>query len=390
MALAGESPLFLSDSDYYFDVHRLDSTEFSLNCGHYLISEERKQKYLAELEEVMEFVNQHFRRRGWTEEMLKERFPLAAKFAHLSNYVYLRSKKTGPSFGKIVGVIGVSWAEYTREKKGYPLPGEDSLHTRWPRPDTSLGNGTIFEMRSWAIDNELLTPEERRMAFTQLFINMWPTIEKRVSKYADIHLQQYDQPIIYTYGDETSLRLYGPMGFKVVGEPAEHAGTKWWTLAITPRELEQLVRRTTDIRFMNGLGQAIEMNFSGNKVAVERFGDVLIPRKGPYLTDDKEVLPGIWGKKGTYLEWADESAGKLSTITLAMPYEVLPGVIADEGSLVIWVNGCVEYVGKVKNSPQVEPGRWAVPGASLRYYNCKFRDWSFPLFPGHFLLQNQN
>ncbi len=305
---------------------------------------------------ITDFSNQNFERRGWSADFLAERLPLAWKYRHRSQYVAL-TRATGSS--ELVASVGLSWTTYTAAsipaaesritsaEVSSSLPGELSLGARpFPRPLSTNGQGIVFELRTWAIAKDGLSAEERGEAFGTLLSHLLPMVFEKIEHLPDL----YDQSILYTYGDKTSLKLYGMMGFEnISATPIHHEGADWWILAISPKGLEALVSRMKSPAFIYDLNQELEVNLPQGRFKVQ-------------------ATRGFGHDGAVYTRHAEGPSGEPRTIieNLAYPTTLSGDISLLSGSNVVWSeDGGLEAVTGIMKPHTMEPGIVAGVGSSI-------------------------
>jgi len=243
---------------------------------------------LYKLRKLFAFANGIFEGR-FTPEMVKERWGIAWAFKERSKYLAVRkghawwAKESDP----IVGSIGVTWAGVNED-----LPVERVLGIKLPRPTGKCKQ--IFELRTYAKDNEN-GPD----IFPLLIGGAIEWINEMIQDCPDL----YDQPVIYFYGDELSIRFYRLLGFSVDESitPVRHADTNWWVIKGTPRNLESLIKKFRELTGASMLNQPIPIKLP-NGVTVEAAAGTSMRNDSEAVrvtpNADTEILPGAWAAKG--------------------------------------------------------------------------------------------
>ncbi len=324
---------------------------------------------LERVREVISSANEHFKGRKWSEEFLAERFKVAEKYDGRSEYYSVRNEKTG----QLVATLGATFAEYRERDLQNPggldlIPVEDTLKLPLlPRPVSTDGRGIILELRSYSIDHEF-----HRDVYAPLIERMLAWVFLRVGR--DSHL--YDKPIIYTYADETSLRLYGMMGFERLSEePVVHAGSNWWPMATSLKVLENLANRGPRPELMIGFNQPMSVRLNnGRKVKIGIGGAYLGRMKVPSgnglsaegvrgFIGVTEVEPGIYAAGGSTVMWLD---GKINSVSdLAKPI-IQDSVKVSIGSKVTWSSrGTILEASKIGERLDFGSGIIAAKGAAI-------------------------
>ncbi|MGZ3746206.1 MAG: hypothetical protein ACXWRE_02650 [Pseudobdellovibrionaceae bacterium] len=317
--------------------------------------------------QIIGFADKHFARRGWSSDFINERIELVKDFPN-SEYYYTEKN------GAMTGTLAVTYAEYTKEGfTAQGLPMQKSLNSsELAMPLDSSGRGMISELRTYAMDHEI-----HRETRTALFFAALSSVLRRYQKYPEL----LDQPVIYTYGDEVSLKLYGQMGFKNMTEvwshsPIDHAGSKWWTLAITPNKLKELIDRE-EHRFGHFAANENESVLlpNGKKVQVMSFinkemnNGQLSPVSLRYLSADVEIADSLWAAKGSDLAYT--AAGQLLSVSkLAKPYRIPNlGIVADVDSSIEFFsqNGQPRVIEKVRDAFEIAPNVWVRPGDKVQW-----------------------
>lgn len=228
-----------------------------------------KKSRLEEQLNIIRFATKSMERRNWSDDFLSSREEIAKEFFDRSIYIKVEEVPRGDaSHGltwrhdfvqeekKLRGTLGLTYATSQKNVFGgmtnekllsridLLLGMEKTLQKPVIRYFDSQGRSIIVELRTFAKDSasvelvrDVLISDGIAMTFA--VIKNYPEL--------------YDQPIIYTYGDELSRRFYGKLGFKVqehltplnspIHTDAVDAKTgklvNWWVLAITPKDLEK-------------------------------------------------------------------------------------------------------------------------------------------------------
>jgi hypothetical protein len=316
---------------------------------------------------IISFADKQFERRGWSKEFLAERIALAENFPN-SEYFYTKNG------AEIVGTIAATYAEYGRgSSSSERLPMEDSLSlSNLRRPKDSQNRGLITEMRTYAIDGKF--PRDIRSALS--FVALRSVLEK-YKNYPELA----DQPVIYTYGDETSIRLYQPMGFVNLSEqwnelPVDHAGTKWWILGITPNKLNALINREADrfghfaknerenVLLPNGRTVKIRSHVS---YRIENATKTAVIVR--YLAEEAEVAQGLWAAPGADLTYDNE--GHLARVSKTSRVYRVPGteILAAAGQPIEFFtqNGRPRVIEQIEKAFEILPGVWVRAGERVEW-----------------------
>lgn len=319
------------------------------------------------VENIIGFADKEFTRRGWSEEFMAERIRLARDFPN-SEYFYTKQN------GEIVGVIAASYAEYSGEFSSRDrLPMEASLHLPpLRRPVDSQGRGLITEMRTYAIQGQ--HPRDIR---STLALGALSWVVEKYKPYPEL----IDQPVIYTYGDETSLRLYGSMGFTNLSEewglsPIVHAGSQWWILGTTPRQIQSLIRAEVErfSRFAKGgtetatLPNGRKARFGGDLNQSIEDGKKTIETLA-FLAEETEIDEGLWAARNAILTYSPE--GRLESVSqISRPYRI-PGtdIIARAGYPLIFFTqtGRPRVIESVDQAFQIVPDIWVREGERVEW-----------------------
>lgn len=301
--------------------------------------------------ELVRFANKKFLRRGWSLSFIKDREKVAQDFSDRSLYIKVyshamlenvkqnllqdpRPELYGP--GVLSGTIGMTYATTTRAEiesmnptqllssSDKIIPMERTLNVALPRYYDSQGRSAIVELRTFSKDEKSVDDVRKVLvskgiAMTLAAIRNYPGL--------------YDQPIIYTYGDKASVRLYRALGFHIdekvtpLSTPIEHEGSKWWCLAITPRELEKNILKLEGPRSVFGLNQPHPIVMPNGRTALaapRTYFDIQADGKSTVFTvnEDTEISPGLKAASGSEVQF---KRGKISAIErLAAPFGVLP------------------------------------------------------------------
>lgn len=311
--------------------------------------------------DVIAFADKHFERRGWSSAFLAERIQLAEKFPN-SEYYYTDVNR------EITGSLAVTYAEFSPEllmTKGVPeLPMEHALQTRLPRPVGLNGASLITELRTYAIE-----PEFHSTAKSPLYFAALGSVVRR---YERDHSELLDKPVIFTYGDRVSLKLYGAMGFKNLTQswgdkPIRHAGEDWSIMGITPNQLKRLLKKEYS-RYSRNLkdGKSFVLLPDGREVSitVEMGKNDL-----RYIAEVTEILPGLRAAPKSDVVFA--KTGELIEITkLAETYsDPHTGVTAAEGSRIQFFpeTGRIHVISAINLPVELEPGVWARKGERVEW-----------------------
>jgi len=247
---------------------------------------------------TISFANRRFsEKRDWPKEFLKSRYQIGEESKGRSDYIYVedRSDETAP---KIAGTLAITWAGYnSKDLEAHAseiLPMEKTLGIPFLKRPMDHQTGMIAELRTYSINPGVMNHD--------VFIVLFDTLLARISAATDGYPELYDKPIIFTYADRKSLKLYGIMGFNVDEEvtpldhPIEHAGVKWWVMSISPLELEKMIRRI-------------------NPKHLKRAGGLNSPVQ--FITSPEEIGDSV--KKGQMIEFNDDGSIKKSGSTTFIP-----------------------------------------------------------------------
>lgn len=312
--------------------------------------------------EVVRFSDGKFADRGWTAEFMAERMKLAEKFPD-SEYYYTQNN------GKITGALAATFAHFSpMDALRFPnvqlLPMESSLQKFLGRPVGMNGRSMITEMRTYAIEKEF-----HDSAKSSLFFSALGSV---VRKYKRDYPELMDKHVVFTYGDEVSLKLYGAMGFKNLSEkwgeaPIAHAGTNWWILGITPRELETLLHKEYARYFRKNRGnESVVILPDGRKVTVTA---EIGKNDLRHLTEDTEIRENLWAAKGSDVVLTKE--GQLLEIAaIAKTYrDPVTGITADAGAHLQFFphSGRLHSLSKAAEPFEMEPGVWVRAGDRVEW-----------------------
>jgi hypothetical protein len=196
----------------------------------------------------------------------------------------------------------------------------------------SKGKGVIFEFRTFSLKKNAN-------------IYIFPFILERASqiifeKLKD-HPELYDQPIIHTYGDRPGLLLYYLMGFGLTpitpkDQPITKYGVDWWSLAMTPRQLELLLFK---LRIPNEETQrSLDHRYSW------------IPTHPTYSGFNQALpapLPGAphaMAAPGSHIAFDEQ--GRVASTILASDTRFESGIVGAEGAQVVQFFGSVALISK--------------------------------------------
>ncbi len=318
---------------------------------------------------VVRKANERFKIRGWSEGFLKERFKVAEKYDSQSEYYYIRPKNRK----KPIATIGITIAEYTEAETKEMIPVEETLKVfPLPRPLDSKKRGFIAELRTYSIERAFHSE-----AYPKLLSLFFENFFTRLQEYPEL----YDEPILYTYADETSLRLYGMMGFTKLSENStSHEGSNWWVMVTTPRILESSIKRVPAVDTIHGFNQPINIKLqNGLDAKLEAHGmalnqEFMRSQNAPMsqhisvINEPLEIEPGVWADKGSSLTW--HANGKLAHISkLAKPLPITKDLIANAGgSIGFSPEGKLTLIGDLAKAATVAPGIRAAEHASVNWY----------------------
>jgi len=278
--------------------------------------------------EVARISGERYSRRPWSNGFVDSRVKIAVDYADRSFYYEIASDQSHERSDTTIGVTYSSFTQadfearsvtailqkppeqLTAEDRRFLLPQEESLGVAVTRYYDKSGRGIILEFRSNSKEKgspklfgDQMLVEEIRMAF------------EIVKDYPDL----YDQPIIYTYGDEVSLKMYHALGFEVqthitpLDQPIEKDGTKWWVIAVTPKRFEANLFK---IRYgifghnIDGVNQPFPLHLvDGRIVTAAAHTNISFDRDGHVteltLDHDAEVAPDVWASAGSRVHWLD-------------------------------------------------------------------------------------
>ena len=315
----------------------------------------------AGVSEIIAFADKHFERRGWSSEFLAERLTLAEHFPD-SEYYYTQTD------GKITGSLAVTYAEFSPELlMQFQIPGlpmEISLQIRpLSRPVGRNGESLLTELRTYAINREFHKSVKSSLFFAAL--------SSVVRKYKNNYSELMDKPVIFTYGDEVSLKLYGSMGFENLTEkwneqPVNHAGSQWWIMGITPNQLQKLLEKEYNLfskRSANGHNTVLLPDGREIQVTVEVGQNDL-----RFISEKTEVAENIWAAEGSDIIFS-KTNHLLEVSRLAFNYhDPHSGVTAAEGSqLRFFPNGKVHTIEKAAMDFEIQPNVWVRTGDRVEF-----------------------
>jgi hypothetical protein len=208
---------------------------------------ERANKVLFEsyLRRLVSFATQEFRRRGWSEEFIESLQEKAVSHKLHSKYIVVRGRHQGADEGlpeplEKAPILGVMRIVDTQDQKlAYlGLPMEETLRIDLDgrrRRAIEPGNFAILEGAPEGVFGEI---------GTHLLAHV---------------VKERENTTFFTYGDETSIRYYRTLGFKVVedltpkDQPIVVDGNRWWVLTSTRDQLKERYENLNKIRARFGL-----------------------------------------------------------------------------------------------------------------------------------------
>jgi len=230
-----------------------------------------EEKYLNEVLPLVKLANQKFEeRRGWGKQSVDQvsgenpfslkNIAVAKKYLAYSSYVLVENHK-----GDLLG--GVRNIEML-DQNGDVIPEEKFLSLAVPKMGLakSVPGLTVWknEIGTLCID-ETQSPETRR----KILLEIWTHLFKFLFSKSTVREKFYDQSF-HTYGDETSLRYYYPMGFRKLriyehnGQwvnytgladkdipPIMVDGEPWWPLVLLPKDAVKLNERLSNSTLSN-------------------------------------------------------------------------------------------------------------------------------------------
>lgn len=318
--------------------------------------------------EIIRFANESFLRRGWSEEFLKEREKVAIEFSKRSKYLRNESwvATEDPPINRdlwkgtrLEGSIGITTAIGTRKdfarleelskrenltpedllpEKDKLIPQELTLRKPVTRYYDSKGKSCIAELRAYSKN-----PESEELILKTLRADLVALTFHVLQNCPEL----YEKPIIYTYGDEVSVRMYRKLGFKIqehltpLNGPIDHDQAKWWILAATPKDLEQFwlfghqdaegkwVGGLSGERHIYNINQPYPLKLPGGTDAYAMPGSHAFINKNDtveYFTtyNATEVLPGVFAKAHSFVGFNGDQLGALGAIG-ANPYGIPAG-----------------------------------------------------------------
>ena len=311
---------------------------------------------LQEIEKIISFANKQFERREWSKEFLEERLRIAKKYASQSSYLYTQDAFL---YSKgITGSIGLTSAEYSAENLSSEIVTMEETHGwKLKRPLSSNGKGKIIEMRTYGMD-----PEAKKEPYRILWTGVHRMIRDELKLYPDL----WDKDVIFTYGDEISIRMYRPMGFELADEklypPVTHDGTTWKVLVSSPKKmLENFLSKVDYKVWIGGFKNPVAFYTTATEKFVADFNRPIYMYgvKNPMsftLYYNDEVAPGINVYAGSKIGFFP--SGKVRAVQqVEGETEVLPGIFAKDGSAVrFYENGKIHRVMNVARDYTVTKG----------------------------------
>jgi hypothetical protein len=307
---------------------------------------------------ITDAASEQFRRRHWPDDFLTNRAHIVQKYLNRTEYVEVYKRGVSLPQG-IVGTLAVTWAEYEgKNPSAQTLPEEETLGILLPRPVDSKDQGIIFEFRTFSLDKEAN-------------IYTFPFILERASqiifeKLKD-HPELYDQPIIHTYGDRPGILLYKPMGFDLTAvtpkdRPISKYGVNWWSMAMTPRQLEQLLLKLRIPDEETQRSQNGRYSWIPNHPTYSGFNQALsAPLPG---------APHAMAAPGTHI--ALDEQGRVASTILAEDTKFENGIVAAKGAHVVQFGGLLALISKTaKDFVDPETGLQVPKGSKVSFSNNK-------------------
>ena len=310
--------------------------------------------------DLVAIANQQYIRRGWSPEFLTglektardykdrtigykiEREPYGTAPQTTIAMTYAKFTKAEIESG-LLGSLFKNGDELTAQDRVHILPEEEKLRRVLTRYYDSRGNGILLEFRTNSkvhdapeVLSEIMLVEEVRMAL------------EAIEDYPEL----YDKPVVKSYGNKTSIRHLGRLGFTVetaitpLDKPIEMVDSEghtdlWWALEASPMRLEQNL-----FKLRHDRGHTIE--------------NLNIPY--PVQISENET---IYAKPHTTIKFGDNKS--LESIILDREAEVTPGIFASAGAHVTWISGHIHKISSTSGQSRFSTpeGEFAIPPGSI-------------------------
>lgn len=282
------------------------------------------------VEEIVTDASMLMQRRGWSPTFLKERLDVAKKFSSNSTYLQIKLKNLLRPEDRAAGKSESSWGTIGITDAGYNalLPMEETHGWRLPRDYT-------IELRTYSMH-----PDSPNEVFTAIMGNLG----MRLAQIARLRPDFWNKKVLYTYGDQVSVRMYQRMGFEIETDPTLapvlHDGTLWTVLKISPAELLVNFRRMQTLYLLSPRPGSFSIKMPDGKFyesASDRpvgfFGNQIISLR---LKTSYEIFPGHWVLPESEINWFS-GGHEISDIGgFTEDVEVSQGLWAARKSLVSW------------------------------------------------------
>ncbi len=347
----------------YWDNYLFD---FSREFGHlFKDSPEFKQ-----LEKIIQLSGRDMHdRRGWSQAFNQSRLQAAEKTDGNLDLIQLQSID---SAADPRGSIGISVA---RKNGSTPEQRKMPMHDKSEKWSESLNkalneNAILIEPHTFWINDENAAGSDR--IFFAQFLRRW--LFNSVHTLVNEHPELLDKEIIYTYGDDISLRMYGRNGEEKLGfieltekegfPKINFKGTEWTAIRTTPRRLlSSFSQFTMDYTLHSRDGKPFPVRLPDGRVlsADGNAGATFTGKKNlriVKLAERFEVMPGIWARHGAYVTFHQGRIIEVSSVEGAsqdLDAQIVPGLTARPGAEVTWtVSGDVKWISNLSKPIDVK------------------------------------
>lgn len=307
-----------------------------------------------EVEKVVRFANHQFERRNWSESFREGRVKIAKEFLPQSEYAYTTDRLSG----EITASIGMTVA---KKDAGEILTMEKSHHWEIKPAEKKGPCSKVIELRTYGIDHSSGPDLDPHTSYAFL----WKETNRMLQNEMKGCPELLKKGIIYTYGDETSIRMYGKMGFEVadpaVFPPVLDGDTRWQVLIATPEAvLRSFLDRMQVDRSITPDTELVRIRGSGGKEFIDK-GMIHVNHQNEVnfqLAEESEVLPGIWARATTRVSLAKDGS-PLSIYETSRPSKPIKGLFVDRGAYMsFYPNGTISAASRLAKP-------YSVPGSKI-------------------------
>ncbi len=194
--------------------------------------------------------------RGWGNEFNKYRMKAAIKYSHQSWYaeIYQPDIENFNNQPTIKGSIGITLGRAkgpTNQPEQIPMHDivDEENGRSWKEALDKVRNsaGQIYEARTYRLSGESIDEKlsGRSKAMGWLF--------NKIKESTEHNPKMRELPIVFTYGDLTSIRMYRKMGFEPLTEkdgfpPLKKCGKSWYAMSVSPNNIVKENKKFSDFR----------------------------------------------------------------------------------------------------------------------------------------------